>query len=140
MSEPDTALFPPEFAGFAANAREHRIAFPHCEACRRFHWYPMPQCPHCQSGRIAWKPVSGAGTIFSFTEVRHAFDKSRRDRLPYIVAMVTFHDAPGVRLITNVVGADLAELAIDANVEPVFPPSGDPDATVCFRLTKGTRS
>jgi len=124
----------PEFAGFFDNLRRGRLAFPHCEQCTRFHWYPMPRCPHCRSSRVSWTPVSPRGEVFSFTSVHHPFDPKRRDHLPYIVALVTFPDAPGVRLITNIDGVDVKDLTIGAAVDPVF--SGGDEPTVVFRLAK----
>lgn len=128
---------PPEFDGFAANAREGRIAFPKCTACGRFHWYPMPRCPHCRSAGIRWQAVTGVGEVFSFTIVRHPFDTRRADALPYVVALVTFADAPDVRLITNIVGPDALSVAIGDKVEPVFAPDDPCEAAVVFRRTKG---
>jgi uncharacterized protein len=122
----------PEFAGFVDNARRGVLAFPRCRSCGRFHWYPMPRCPHCRAPDIEWKPVSGRGRLFSFTVVRHAFDKSRRDRLPYVVGLVAFDDAPGVRFITNI-ETDGRELRIDEPVEPVFEQSSIGRPIVLFR-------
>lgn len=137
MSESGAPGFsPPEFDGFRANASLGRLAFPCCRVCDRFHWYPMPRCPHCRSSEIAWKAVDGRGQVFSYTAVRHAFDKSRRDRLPYIVALITFADAPGVRLITNIVGADAGEIAIGDAVDPVFQEDASAPPVV-FRLARG---
>ncbi len=126
---------PPEFEGFLEAARKGKIAFPHCGVCSRFHWYPMPRCPHCRSHQLAWQPIAGQGEIFSFTEVRHAFDKRRRDQLPYVVGLVTFVDAPGVRLITNIIDASPADLRIGQKVEPVFPSHGAEPILVHFRLS-----
>lgn len=123
----------PEFAGFFENAREGRLAFPHCPACDRFHWYPMPRCPHCQNAGWLWRPVSGPGEIHTFTSVRHAFDKSWGDRLPYTVALVTIADAPGVRLITNIVDAAPSDLRIGDPVEPIFPAPHGPMDLIVFR-------
>ena len=47
------------------------------------------------------------------------FDPAWRDRLPYIVALVEFPDAPSVRLIANV-AADPETLAIGMAVTPRF--------------------
>lgn len=128
-----------EFAGFFDNVRQGRLAFPRCEACAQFHWYPMPRCPHCQSHRIAWSPVSGRGEIFSLTEVRHAFDKSRRESLPYIVALLTFPDAPGVRLITNIVRAEYAGLRIGDPVEAIYPADASVSPIVLFTPARRAR-
>jgi acetyl-CoA acetyltransferase len=62
----------------------------------------------------------GQREVFSFTEVRHAFDKRRIDQLPYVVGLITFADAPGVRLITNIIDALPADLRIGQKVLPVF--------------------
>ncbi len=130
MSE--TVLLP-EFAGFFESARRGRLAFPRCDGCGRFHWYPMPRCPHCRGSSITWTPVSSRGELFSYTRVQHAFDESRRGRLPYIVGMVTFAEAPGVRLITNIIGAEAEDLVIGQPVEAVFPAAGEEKPLVLFR-------
>lgn len=128
----DAALLP-EFTGFFAAAKAGHLAFPRCEDCGRFHWYPMPRCPHCRSARIAWRNVRGEGELFSYTEVRHAFDPSRRGEVPYVVGLVTFADAPGVRMITNIVGSKATELRIGQRVVPVFPGDQTEPVRVVFR-------
>ncbi len=120
MSETATNDILPEFSGFFDSARQHRLAFPCCRGCGAFHWYPMPRCPHCRGNDVEWRQVSGRGTLFSFTRVMHAFDKSRAGALPYVVGLVEFSDAPGVRLVTNIVDSPLDALRIGQSVEPVF--------------------
>ena len=71
----------------------------------------MPRCPHCRGHDITWRPIAGRAEIFSFTHVLHPFDKSRAHTLPYVVALVIFADAPGIRLITNIVDARLGRIA-----------------------------
>jgi uncharacterized OB-fold protein len=79
----------------------------------------MKACPHCRSDAICWRRVDGTGSLYSWTTVRHAFDPAWRDRLPYIVALVEFPDASGVRLVANV-HADPESLAIGMIVKPRF--------------------
>jgi uncharacterized OB-fold protein len=121
----------PEFAGFFESARRGVLSFPRCGACARFHWYPMPLCPHCRSADVRWQAVSGRGELFSFTSVKHAFDPKRADSLPYTVGLVTFPDAPGVQFITNIIDAPAEALAIGMPVEAVFDRAGD--GLVLFR-------
>jgi hypothetical protein len=125
-----------EFAGFFDNARAGKLAFPKCKACGQFHWYPMPRCPHCQSTDVQWQAISGRGELYSFTSVTHAFDPSRRDSLPYTVGLVTFADAPGVRLITNIIDAPAEALRLGMAVDPVFPARDDGGGLVFFRPAK----
>ena len=124
------AEFQPYFAALARG----ELAFPRCADCGRFHWYPMILCPSCHGARIGWVAVSGLASLFSWTVVRHDFDPAIIGRFglrtPYVVALLEFADAPGVRLISNLVDADLAALAIGMAVEAIFP--ADP-GRVLFR-------
>ena len=126
---------PDEFRPFFEQAKQGRLTFPRCTSCQRFHWYPMPRCPHCRGVDIEWHPVAGRGQIHSFTHVRHAFDETRRGALPYTVGLITFDDAPGVQFVTNIVDAAESEIAIGRSVEPVFSTSADGGPVVNFRLT-----
>ena len=121
----------PEFAGFFESARRGVLSFPRCGACARFHWYPMPLCPHCRSADVRWQAVSGRGELFSFTSVKHAFEAKYADRVPYTVGLVTFPDAPGVQFITNIVDAPAEALAIGMPVDAVFDRADD--GLVLFR-------
>lgn len=134
MTETTTSDLLPEFAGFFDNAREGRIAFPYCRGCGKFHWYPMPRCPHCRAREVAWRRIAGPGTLVSFTRVMHAFDKSRAGALPYVVALVRFADAPGVNLITNIVGPGIDDLLIGQAVEPFFRTDDAGRPVVEFRI------
>lgn len=116
---PVQAEFRPFFAGLARG----QLAFPRCADCGRFHWYPMQLCPFCRGASIAWEAVSGVGRVFSWTVVRHDFDPAFR--APYIVALLEFADAPGVRLITNLVEIEVEDLAIGMAVAAVFPTAGE---------------
>lgn len=114
----------PEFGGFFEAARREELAFPHCGDCGRFHWYPMKACPHCRSRNIAWRQVEATGTVYSWTAVRHAFDPAYRERLPYVIALLEFEEAPGIRLVTNIEDAPPDNLRIGDRMRPRFHASG----------------
>lgn len=113
------ATIQPEFAAHFAELANGRLCFPWCPACRRFHWYPMPLCPHCRTDGWQWRAVSGVGTLYSWTEIHHAFDARYSATLPYIVALIEFDDAPGVRLVAKLVGT-AAALGIGQTVRADF--------------------
>lgn len=58
-----------------------------CEACGKFTFPPKPVCPHCWSDRMAWKPLSSRGTLYSWTRI-HAAPKVFVDEAPYAVCVV----------------------------------------------------
>lgn len=123
----------PEHAPFFEHLSNGRLTFPFCMDCGRPHWYPKPRCPHCLSSRIEWRAVAGHGRVYSFTTVHHAFDEQWRDALPYMVALVTFEDAPGVRLVTNLIGTKPEDAFIGMVVEPVPHAAGTPPDRILFR-------
>ena len=128
--------FPPEFEPFWQNLRDGYLSFPFCRnnGCERFHWYPMKCCPHCRGEYLDWMPVKGPGRIFTWTVVQHAFSEEFIDKLPYIVALIEFDDAPGVRLVSNIIDADKENIVIGARVEPVFPVKDVDQPLLEFRL------
>lgn len=101
-------------------AARGELAIPRCRACRAFAWYPRERCGACGGGDLAWEPVSGRGTLFSFTVVRHAFAKPFAPHVPYTTGLVALAEDPAVRLATLLVGCDPAALRIDQPVRVVF--------------------
>lgn len=61
-----------------------------------------PVCPTCLSPEFSWEPVSGRGTIFSFTVVHQLYDPGFKGEIPYVVAVVELDEGP--RVVTNIVG------------------------------------
>jgi uncharacterized protein len=96
-----------ETAAFWSKANEGQFTLPQCKACGKFHWYPRAHCPFCSSDSIELKPAKGTGTVYSFSI-------SRRGKEAYVIAYVTLDE--GVTMMTNIVNADNAKLAIGQKV------------------------
>jgi uncharacterized OB-fold protein len=64
--------------------------------------------------------VSGDGTLFSWALVERALFKPFKEKAPYITALVALDEDPAVRIVTDLVDCDPAELAIDMPVRVVF--------------------
>jgi uncharacterized protein len=122
-----------EFEGFWDGLRQGHVAFPKCFDCGRFHWYPMPRCPHCRSDKLAWQRTNGKGRLYSWTVVERALVPAFKDKVPYIIGLVELDDAPGVRFVTGIVGAPPEALAIDMFVEAVIERTDKPMPTAPFR-------
>jgi uncharacterized protein len=91
----------------------------------------MGSCPYCGGNTIEWRAIEGGGTLYSWTTVHHAFLSDRRTSLPYIVGLVEFADAPGVRLITNIVETGSGRLFERMPLVPII--GLGPQPTVKFR-------
>ena len=117
---PDVEWEPTREYWAGASAGELRLPF--CVACGRANWYPQAACSSCEGTFFAWRAVSGKGTLFSYSVVRHPFLPQYADLLPMVAAVVVLDDVPDVRIVTRLVDCDPDELVCDAPVEVVFGP------------------
>lgn len=115
---PDTEWAPTREFWLAAARGE--LVIPRCAGCARYVWYPEERCPGCGGGDLPWEAVSGRGTLFSWALVERALFKPFRGKEPYVTGLVALEEDPAVRIVTNIVDCDPAELAIDMPVQVVF--------------------
>ncbi len=106
-----------EFWDFCA---KRELRFQRCLGCGRFRNPPMPGCRHCGDTRSEWIPISGRARVFSYTNVHHPAIPQIAADVPYSVVVVEFDDAPGARLISNLLGARPEQLRIDMPLELVW--------------------
>ena len=106
-------------------AREGRLLIQRCEACGTWQHPPDVGCPKCLTDEPVPTEVSGRGSVYSFTVVRQAFDPAFADQLPFVVALVELEEAPTVRILTNIVDADPADVRVGLPVEVTFENHGD---------------
>jgi uncharacterized OB-fold protein len=99
----------------ACSRRE--LAIQHCAACDNFQHPPKPLCAKCRTIDLEFAPTSGRGKVFTFIVVHHPVHPALQPNLPYNVALVTLDDAPGVRLVTNIVDTPPEEIQIGMAVE-----------------------
>jgi uncharacterized OB-fold protein len=88
-----------------------------CAACGYYNHPPTAYCMRCLSKDVAPVPVSGRGTVLSFT-VNH--QQWVAGQAPYVVAIVGLQEQDGLRLTTNIVGCAPADVAIGMPVAVRF--------------------
>jgi len=94
---------------FFAAAREGRLTAIRCGGCAALAVPPKELCPECSARRWEPVPLSGEGTIASFTVIRVA-PRGHADEAPYAIAAVRLRE--GVSLLGRVVDVPLDSLAI----------------------------
>ncbi|WP_396932260.1 Zn-ribbon domain-containing OB-fold protein [Mycolicibacterium sp.] len=136
---PDLRLAPsptPESQAFWTGGREGNLLISRCRACRHFFHPPGPACWRCRSTDVGPEKVSGRGTVAAFSVDRQPWIPGFEP--PYIVAMVEIAEEPGVRLITNVVDVEPADMRIGLEVDVFFEDwtglSGEEDTRVWIPL------
>jgi uncharacterized OB-fold protein len=106
----------PSTEPFWEAAAEHRLVLPRCTACGTFRLPPSPFCWKCRVQDVEWVDHDGAGTVYSFTVIRHAVIPQVRDALPLIAAVVELPGTGGCRLIGNVVDCEPEAVRVGAPV------------------------
>jgi uncharacterized OB-fold protein len=100
-------------------AKAHRLVAPQCTDCGTFRMPPTPFCPNCQSKNISWPELSGNATVYSFAVV-HGFPGM--PDLLLVPAVLDLPDAPGARLVSNIVDVTPADVTIGMRVQVDFTP------------------
>lgn len=123
--------------GFWQAAREHRLVVQRCDGCGELRHYPQPMCASCHDTEWAWVPVSGRGTVYTYTVTHQAFHPAWADRLPFAVATVELEE--GMRMVADLPSDDVDRVAIGMPVECFFEDHELEDGTVFtfprFRLS-----
>ncbi|MFI6037431.1 Zn-ribbon domain-containing OB-fold protein [Streptomyces sp. NPDC051315] len=103
-----------------------------CAGCGEPRFPPRPCCPHCRSFASEWTRTSGRGRIWSYVVPHPPLLPDYAEHAPYHVVLVELAEAPGIRLVGNLVpeaGAPLGSLPpgrlrIGARVQAVFDGGG----------------
>ena len=67
---------------------------------------------------LEWTPVTGRGTIRSFTVVRHPVSKAYADEIPYVIALITLEEGP--TMMSALCNCDSEIIETGLAVEVVF--------------------
>jgi uncharacterized OB-fold protein len=135
MNAPTTATLantiPGELVRIAVNkttepfweaAKQHRLAAPQCAECGQFRMPPTPFCPNCRSAAVNWVELSGNAVVYSFAVV-HGFPGL--PDLTLVPAVLDLPDAPGARLVSNIIDVAPADVTIGMTVRVDFSPITD---------------
>jgi uncharacterized OB-fold protein len=112
-------------------AKQRRLVAPKCSDCGTFRLPPTPFCPECQSTSMDWPELSGRATVYSFAVV-HGFPGIPDATL--VPAVVELPDAPGVRLVTNVIDVEPGNVTIGMELTVDFHPITDGWLLPVFRV------
>jgi uncharacterized OB-fold protein len=91
-----------------------RLMITQCNRCARWVHPPAADCPDC-GGDLVAQPVSGHGTVFTYTINHQPFNPALP--VPYAIAIVELAEQDGLRIAANIVDCDLDSLRIGLPVE-----------------------
>jgi len=111
-------LLTPENSAFWQGGANGELLIYRCAGCARWFHPPAPVCPTCNSTDVGPEPVSGRGSVYSFTVNHQAWTPDLAD--PYVVAIVELDEQPGLRFLTNIVGSPPDAVTIGMRVRVTF--------------------
>ena len=110
-------------------AKQRRLVVQRCQECGYFNHPPRPACEACQSQQLQFEPVSGRGTIYSFTVMHQPNIAGFEDQIPYINILVELEEQPLLFMVSNLPASDLDKIKIGGQVEVSFE-EVDPDTAL----------
>ena len=108
----------PTTAPFWEACKAESLLLQRCMGCGHIQFYPRSICTACSSDELQWSAASGMGSVYSHTTVYRALVPGFEDDVPYVVAMIELDE--GVRLLSQVVSCEPADIFIGMRVEVVF--------------------
>lgn len=99
---------------FWEGAAEDRLLMPFDRETGRPLWYPQ----RAAFDRIVWRELGGGARLVAWSVVRGPLNPHFTP--PYAPALVELDEAPGVRLVTQIVDCDFDELRCDQRLELCF--------------------
>lgn len=112
-------------APFWEAAARGELVVAECAQCGHARMPPTPFCPLCHCQELHWVSLGGEATVYSYTVVERALLPDMQAHLPYVPALVTPRERPGVRLVTNLVGMPLSLLRVGLPVRLVWHRTAD---------------
>lgn len=95
-----------------------QVTLQHCDDCGAWVFYPRSHCSQCLSPNLTWKPVSGLGTLYTFTVARQPTAPQFADQIPQLIIVVELEQ--GVRLNSVMVNVVPDGMTVGMAVKPVF--------------------
>lgn len=117
-------------------AKEKRLVVQHCKACGADRHPPAPCCKQCGSHDQDVRDTAGTGFVYTYTVVHQKFIPGMPE--PYVVASIELDGTDGIRVVSNLVEVDPAEVRVGLEVEVVFEEMSDELTVPRFRPRTGS--
>jgi uncharacterized OB-fold protein len=105
--------------GFYEACQKRQLTIQRCRECGASQHPPRPICSNCHSSALEWHPVSGRGSVYTYTIVHHPVGPVV-DRVPFNVVSVQLEDLPAIRFVSNLIDTEPEDVIIGLEVEVTF--------------------
>jgi uncharacterized OB-fold protein len=105
--------------GFWEATRQGGLAIQCCARCGTFQHPPQPICLRCHAIELVFAPVSGEGTVYSWTVMHERRVAGFEEAAPYYCVIVRLREQPDLLLVSNW-PLDIPPPALDQLVRVTF--------------------
>ncbi|WP_442928524.1 Zn-ribbon domain-containing OB-fold protein [Mycobacterium sp. JS623] len=113
---------------FWTGGADGHLMIARCTQCELWVSPPAADCPDC-GGVLVARPVSGRGTVFTYTVNYQPFNPDVP--VPYVIAIVELDEQPDLRIASNIVDCEPDSVHVGLRVEVGFEPH-DVDGDAVF--------
>ena len=114
-------------APFWEATRRHELKAQRCRDCRGWQWAAEWICHRCHSFELDFEAIPGPAILFSWQRVWHPVHPALADACPYVVVIVEFPEAGGIRMLGNLVDDPEKDVLIGSRLEAVYEDHDDAD-------------
>lgn len=115
-------------------AQERRLAVQRCAACGYYNHPPRPFCDACLGQELRFEPVSGRGTVYSFTVMHQRDVAGFEEDAPFINIVVELTEQARLLMVSNLPIAERERVKIGAAVTVDFEDRGEGVVVPQFRI------
>ena len=105
-----------------------------CEDCGHAQHPPDDICYACQGTNLVFAPCPGTGRVESCARVHHPIHPALKERVPYVIAIISVDGAPGCNVQGNVINCPAESVEIGQKVRAVFEEAEDPTTKTKFLI------
>ena len=115
-------------------AKERRLVAQRCSQCGYYNHPPRLMCDRCSSQNLEFAPLSGRGSIYSFTVMHQPSVAGFEAEVPYVNLVIELDEQPMLLMVSNLPRAELERVRIGGRVEVWFEDRGTNVVLPHFRL------
>jgi len=101
-------------------AQRQQLVVQRCRECHYFNHPPRTVCDACQSQQLEFEPVSGKGSIYSFSIMHQKNIAGFEDQIPYLNIIVELNEQPRLFMVADLPGSERDKVQIGGQVEVYF--------------------
>ena len=100
--------------------QRHELVAQRCDDCGGWQWTAEYLCHRCHSFRMSFAAIPGEAKIFSWQRPHHPVHPALKTACPYVVVLIEFPEADGIRMVGNLIDPPSGEIPIGASVDAAY--------------------